>query len=95
MRLAETEKLNAVRGSEGSGSTMAADALKVKREGFILLSLVPHSLDTWILLCSVSPLKWERRQTGKIFLNVSASLPRLHYSKVKSYPEKNPQVLSN
>lgn len=30
MRLAGTEELNVVRGSEGSGSIMAADALKVK-----------------------------------------------------------------
>lgn len=47
MRLAGTEELNAVRGSEGSGSTMAADALKVNREGFIFFSLVPHSSATW------------------------------------------------
>lgn len=46
MRLAGTEELNVVRGSEGSGSTMAADVPKVKREGFIFSSLVPLSLDT-------------------------------------------------
>lgn len=48
MRLAGIEELNAVRGSEGSGRIMAADAPKVKREGFIFSSLVPHSSNTWI-----------------------------------------------
>lgn len=48
MRLAGIEELNAVRGSEGSGSIMAADALKIKREGFSFFSLVPHSSNTWV-----------------------------------------------
>lgn len=55
MRLAATAELNAVRGSNGSGSVMAAGALKVKREGFLFFSLVPHP-----------PLKQERRQSGRI-----------------------------
>lgn len=52
MRLAGTEELNAVRGSEGSGSTMAADALKVNREGFLFFSLVPHSSATLDFYCA-------------------------------------------
>jgi len=52
MRLAGAEELNAVRGSQGSGSTMAADALKVNGEVFTFFSLVSSQFRHLDLYCA-------------------------------------------
>lgn len=65
MRLAGREELNVVRGSRGSGSTMAADALKVQTKVLYFSPFVHHGLDTWIFIlqCATTQVgeeeKWQ------------------------------------